>query len=483
MRWGPLTLAICLLLSGCLVARGLAEDPGPADRIELVYGPSGELTEVGLLGPDGQRVLEATAGPPGQGYLSIAGLSPVEGPVMVTLVGDPLTDDQVDLVVEAGGERWVVEVAATPAGAWQGSGAHRVVASPLAGPEPELLVAAGPVILDGPGILSPRFDLLARVAMDEREAGGYTPVTLTLDGQTAARLVASGQDGQATVHHARVHAWQWPASDQTELAVRVERELAPGLIHETLVVRTSLLLDRQGPPAPAPIPGNSTVAWPAVAGATAYEAQARNGTEAWRPTRVTGTGLHPDAPLLPGHEVRVRAVDGVGNPGPWSQAVEIDPPRPPPPTPDPLPDRWPPLTPGAVVEGTIELTWPLEAPIVQTRLLIHAPEDGAWQPVTHARQPPLTWDTRTLPDGTYLVKLEVETSEEPVTRFFPGVTIDNLRDAVPGTLARQPQAPATDPPPVPEPTSPLPVLASLALLGLGGGMAAVALWRRTGTAK
>lgn len=483
MRWGPLTLAVCLLVSGCLVAQGLAKDPGPADRLELVHGPGGELTEVGLLGPGGHRVLEAAAGPPGQGQLSIAGLPPVQGPVTLTLVGDPLADDQVDLVIEAGGERWVVEVVATPAGAWEASGAHRLVASPLAGPEPGLLLAAGPVLLDGPGTLSPRFDLLARVAVDEGEDDGYTPVALTLDGETAARLVASGQDDQTEVHHARMPAWAWPPGDQAKLAVRVERELAPGLVHETLVARTSVLLDRQGPSAPSPAASNGTVAWSAVPGAAAYEAETRNGTEPWGPVRVDGTGLHPDASLAAGHEVRVRAIDGVGNPGPWSQTVAIDPPRSPPPPPAPVPDQWPPLTPGVKVEGTVELTWSRQTPIVQAHLSIHDPEEGAWRPVAHTRDTPLTWDTRMVPDGAYLVKLEIQTPEETVTRLFPGVTIDNLRAASHEDVARQPQAPVTGGAPVPDPISPLPVLASLALLVLGGGMAAVAFWGRTGTAK
>lgn len=480
MRWGPMVLAICLVASACLVAQGLAGASAPGPSLELSHGPVGDVTMAILRGPQGDPVLEARAGPAGQGWLRVAEEPRSNGPVEVTVVGDPTADDRVDLIIEAGGERWVVEVAPTPAETWQAAGAHRLVASPFSGPEANLTLAVGPVTLEGAGTVSPRFDLLARVSLED--PGGYTATGLTLDGQTVARLL-SPDDGATRVHHARMHAWLWPAGEHTILGVRVERDLAPGLVHETLVGETSLLLDRQGPGPPSPTATDGTVAWPPTPEAAAYEAQLRNGSTPWRPVAVQGTSLHTNASLADGDQVRVRGIDAVGNPGPWSPSVAVASRQGPGDPPAPLPDRWDPLRPGATVRGLVEVPWPRQAPVVQARLLIDDPVTGTWQPVAQARESPLVWDTRVLPDGAYLLKLEVATQDGTTTRFFPGMTVDNLGPLGDTTVDRRPTPPPPGRLPVPDPISPLPVLATLVLLASAAGLGLALLRGRTGTAK
>lgn len=481
MRWAPVVLATCLLASGCLVARGLA---GPtsaeAEVIEVTEGPSGEVHAVVVRGPEGSPVVEAQAGPADHGVLIVGGEPPVRGPARLTVVGDPLADDTVRLVAEVDGQRWVFEVHPTPAGPWQGSGAHRVVASPLAGPEAEVALAVGPVLLGGPGTVSPAYDLLAQTVLED--AQGYRPVGLALDGQTVARVVSTQADGSHRIGHASMPGYRWPASDQTELAVRVERELAPGLIHETLVARTALLLDRQGPAPPVPTVENGTVTWLPSDQAVAYDAQRRNASGAWRPVTTRTDRLGPGAGLEPGDDVRVRGVDGVGNPGPWSPPVTVPSPDETRPAPAELPDRWGPLAPGATVTGSVEVAWPARAPVLQARVLVEDPATGGWQPVAQARESPLVWETRVLPDGVYLAKLEVETPDGTLTRFFPSLTVANLAPLDPPPAGPGVPAAQRVEVPVPEPTSPLPVLATL-VLGVAGAASAAFFWRRTGTAK
>ncbi len=479
MRLVVLALVACLILQGCLVARGLAGEGTPSG-VSMVQGPDGQIQRVTLRGPAGEPVLEAQAGEGAGGRLAIAGLAPVRGPVTITLVGDPLADRPVAVVVEADGDRWVVDLPPTTGGAWEGSGAHRIVASPLAGPETDLAVAVGPVLLAGPGSVSPRFGLLAQVAVEA--PGGYRPTGLVLDGQTVARVLVAGTNGSALIAHASMPAYRWPSTEQVELAVRVERELVPGLVHETLVGRTDLLLDRQGPRAPGLEVVDRNVTWRVDPGVGAWEAERRNGTGTWRPVAALDGRLAPTTSLAGGDEVRVRGIDPVGNPGPWSAPVVVPSATRPDLPPAPLPERWGPLAPGAELAGTVEVPWPDRAPVVAVRVLVDDPVTGTWQAVAQARESPLVWETRVLPDGVYLAKLEVETTEGTSSRFYPGLTVANLGPSASGPTDDPATTSKPVEVPVPDPVSPLPVVATLTLAALGG-LASALIWRRKGTAK
>lgn len=448
-------------------------NPVTVTSVLVLEGDPRDVDRVALRGPDGRPVLALTPGP---GGLSVAaGEQRWQLPgASVELHGDPLRDPSVRVHVDHAGKHRGFLLKQTPEQAYGQAGEalseHLLLRSPTREHRIELTLAAGPVTLADDGVLSPRFALRTRAAVDD--ASGADRGGLLVDGEARALLAVAGdEDGQRVLHG------QLPAGSLApgthSIAVRLERELGPGVVQTWTSDALRVQLDPEGPTAPLLTREDGRLAWRADPDVARWELRARPEGGPWRALPTDGTQASlPQAPPGP-WEAQLRGVDAIGNPGPWSEPVrwEAEDDRGQAPGPPTLTVRSP--EEGARLSGVHRIRWEPAPGIAQidASLLL----DGE-NPIVlgTAQQPPLAWDTRTVPDGEHALRLTATGPGGRTSRLVP-VTVDNLAtggaDAPHAFLHPPPQRGTSHPPPDPMPGRPLPaaVLAGLVLTGFVGG--------------
>lgn len=443
----------------------------------VVEGTPRDVDRLALRGPTGKPLIVAEPGGRSAGRLTLADRTVRAPDLHVAMRGDPLTDEEVVVRLWARGERTGIVVHQTPAEAYGHAGealaGHLVLGSPTRAREANVTLAAGPVQLDGPGTISPRFDTRARVQV--ADASGYDRGRLTVDGEPRAPLDLAGRQEDERVFHGRLAAGGLRPGEH-ELGVRLERDLAPGVVQTQQVTSFDLVVDRSGPVPPTGVEiTDGGLDWSARATASVYEVRLSppDGPAWTRPVEGTSARL-PGSPAG-GWAGQVRAVDDVGNPGPWSREVrwtvergspggaepafsfELEAPRP-----------------GETLTGLERVRWSGQA--VSTVTVDVRPADGGdWTRVGQGSKSPVSWDTRTVLDGSYRLRATAHGPDGPVTRLA-SVTVDNLAEvtesAGTGLLAPDREPEASEGLPGPLPGRPLPTalatsLGLLAALGLG----------------
>lgn len=458
---------------GVRVAGSALEDPVTVTGTLVLEGDPRDVDRVALRGPDGEAALAAR---PGDGSLAALRLGDRDVRVealRVTLLGDPLTDETVTLRLWIDGDRTGFIVKQTPADAYGRAGAalseHLILRSPTRDHEAELRLTAGPVVLEGPGQISPRFD--ASLVWTVANASAYERGWLLVDDAPKAEIALSGEDGPRRALHATLPGEALGPDDEHALVARLERDLAPGVVQvhhtEPVTVRT----DHQGPPAPTVRVEDDRLTWTPTPGAVRWEATARPEGDPWRELATDGT----QAPLPTGPagawEGRVRGVDALGNPGPWSETVHwtLDTPA------TPITSR-PQLvveTPDAdqTLTGLSEIRWQADPSIARVKAALQVEQGSPWRELGSATTPPMTWDTRTVPDGTHRLKVTALGPGGRTTRILP-VTVDNLEPVTqaPSVLPGHEAGPGA-PAPTPLPGHPLPRAIATGLLLAGAGLA------------
>lgn len=339
----------------------------------------------------------------------------------VRLEGDPVADDRWQARAQVADEAVSVELKQTPA-PWLERAPHgeRVQnASPLAPAEADLRLEAGPIVLEGPGELSPRFPLRARASV---AADDVDRAWLRLDGERWALLEPAGTAGEREVFLGHLDPGVLPAQQTTHVDLVLERRVAPEVEHWSQGPGWDVYAEARGPPAPNVTASDGTIR---LAGsADRYEAQARPAEGPWRPVPVhgaTASDLEPDD-----EQVRARGVDRLGNAGTWSPPVDVvnaseDP---------SAVAAWQLVAPqdGDRVEGVVEIDWrPADASIpVQVRA--RSDPDSPWQDVARAQEPPVAWRTGFVPDGDWELHVRAYTDAGWTSRLLT-VTVDNLEEA------------------------------------------------------
>lgn len=406
--------------------------PVTVTTVLVVEGDPRDPDRLALRGPDGSPVLVAEPRGDAPARLTVGGERVAVDRLHVELVGDPLSDDSVTVRLWLDGDRLGFRVLQTPAGAYQAAGAaleeHLLLRSPTRDANASYLLAAGPVLLDGPGTVSPRFDASVRVAVPN--ASAYDRGWVLLAGEPIAALSLSGQDGDERVLHAAIPAGRLPAHGTYELSARLERDLAPGLVQVQHAEAIRLEIDATGPdpPRPSPTADEASFAWTPSPGVASWEAQARPAGGDWQPAPVNGTHAHlPDGPDGP-WEGRVRGVDDAGNPGPWSDPVELareeptDTPRGPPSLTLRVPED------GATLSGPARIAWAPDPSIEWVQVTLRHDGVGPSREIAEGRSSPLTWETRSVPDGTHTLRVTAIGTDERTTRVVE-VHVDNLDEA------------------------------------------------------
>jgi hypothetical protein len=429
----------------------------------FVEGSARDVDAVRWDSPTGHSIGLALAGDEARGQA--ASRSTSADPADLWLEGDPLTDDEVDVVAESEGERGIVHVRQTPSRAFEESdrsGELEHVASPTAPPNATLSLDAGPVERASSGAVSSAFEATARLVVDDDRTDR---AWLTLDGERGASFREAGQTDDGRVFLARLPAGViGDHGDTVDVSAIVERDAAPGLVQRLEAANLTVAIDARGPTAPS-------VAWQrgevrVNGSADRLAAQARAPEGVWRERAVTnGTVALPDT-AEPGWQVRVRGVDAVGNPGPWSQPVEV---------PERLPEREA-SEPFRVVaaavestlEGTVPILWTPEAAAGQ--ISVHARHEGAdaWTEIGSSTTSPIEWRTEYERDGTYRLQVRAMDGPHAVSRLLT-VTVDNLDPTGPPQEQSRQQAELPDQ--RPDPGQPL--ARSLALLGTAGALAGI----------
>lgn len=441
----------------------------------VVEGTPRDVDRLAVRGPTGEPLIVAEPGGRSAGRLTLADRTVRAPDLHVAMRGDPLTDEEVVVRLWARGERTGFVVHQTPAEAYGQAGealaGHLVLGSPTRAREANVTLAAGPVQLDGPGTISPRFDTRARVQV--ANASGYDRGRLTVDGEPRAPLDLAGRQGDQRVFHGRVTAGGL-RSGEHELGIRLERDLAPGVVQTQQVTSLRLVVDRAGPVPPTGVDiTDGALGWSARATASTYEIRLDppDGPGWIRPVEGTSARL-PESPA--GEWAgQVRGVDDVGNPGPWSREVSWTVER-------GSPDGAEPAfsfeleapRPGDTLTGLERVRWSGQA--VSTVTVDVRPADGGdWIRVAQGSKSPLSWDTRTVLDGPYRLRATAHPPDGPVTRLT-SVTVDNLAEvtetAGSGLLAsdRDPGSPEGLPGPLPGRPLPTALATSLGLLAAVG---------------
>lgn len=333
-----------------------------------------------------------------------------------TVEGDPATHEEASVHARVGDETATVTLERTPAGLVDPLPASQPVreASPAGPVDASLRLEAGPTVLEEAGPLSPAFDLRAHVAVDEDD--GFDRAWLRLDGQGWAKLEQAGHRADRRILLGEVRAGALPAGQATHVDVVFEREPAPDVVQRIEGPGFEVRADAEGPPAPTLETDGDTLR---IAGEAArFEAQTRE-QDAWHPAAVEADRVVAE----PGDPVRVRGVDRLGNPGPWSTTVHV------PNASDPEPSRqpWRLLAPeaGARVEGTVAIDWrPSEGVLVEIRA--RPVEDGeGWRRVARAEEAPVHWRTSFVSDGDWQLHVRALQDGNWTSRLVD-LTVDNL---------------------------------------------------------
>lgn len=473
-------------------ARLVGPEGGPIAALAL-FGPAGVTVSSPLLpapltvlprlvlegdprDPDGARVLDAegrpalsfTAGGPGVGEATLAGVRLAVDQVRLALEGDPLSGEPWLLVVRLDGEAVRIEGPVPEAVPllWAGTENDLVrLHRPTGLSRPELILGAGPVVLEGPGTLSPRFDLRIRVAIATGE--GIDRGTAATPSATVS-LTPAGRKGGDTVLLGTVPAWALGAThgETTGLELRFERDLAPGIVQVLDGGEVPLVLDTEGP-APPQLryePGRLTWPPPGEPVTLRVELAWEDGPFRPLPHQASEAAL-PTAP--PGTwSARARATDAVGNPGAWSGPVSWTVPA------RGLgatgPPRWTVEAPPGPLAGPIPFAWTPDPTVALVRGEVSGDGGSTWTRIGASPVPPLAWETRLFPDGTYLVRLTAEGPGGSDAVLLGPLAVDNLAP-LEAAGAGAPAAGGTGVPPAATgPVSPLPVALSLAMVLASG---------------
>lgn len=443
----------------------------------VLEGTPRTVDRLALLGPGGEPVLVVDADGREAARVQVGERTVRADEVHATLHGDPLNDDEVLVRVWVDGQRHGFVVQQTPHGAYQAAGGaledHLVVRSPTREGSAAITLRAGPATVETEGRLSPAFDVAARVTVEDGTP--WTRGWLTVDGTPRAELTASGSQQDARVLHGVLE--DDLEGEHAEIGARLERRLAPGLVQVQHVDPVSVHLDDQGPPPPSiqPSTEGASITWP-NGSAARWEAQARPPEGDWRPIPTEDREARlPEGP----HgewEARVRGVDDVGNEGPWSEPVVLE---------RGGEDAEPThgqarlaLTapePGDHLSGTARIAWQPDPATATVRADVRTSGEAPWQRVAEGSNPPLTWDTRTVPDGDHTLRVTAEGPGGPTTRLL-AVTVDNLDPidgADTGAFLGEGPDPTRGGDGAAMPGTPLPqaLAAGLALIGLGAGVA------------
>ncbi len=455
----------------------------------VLEGDTRDPDRVALRAPDGPVVLDVRPGGSSLAAIQLIDRALVVDQLSARLFGDPFSDETVtlELVVEGQARRY--ELDPTLAGAFgaasEAGSDHVVLASPTRLGEASLELTAGPATLTHEdGSLSPRYPLLARLAV--ANGSGYERAWLVVDGQQRVAFTLSGMDGEQRVFHGELAQGLLPLRHGAvvELSTQLERDLAPGLVQSqgTDVLRVSLDLVGPAPPGQPTADRPGRLAWQPMGEAGWYEAQARPaGQGDWRAIPVNGTSAQaPSEPAGP-WEGRVRGVDEQGNPGEWSEVITWTSTGGGEPAASPQLDlQWP--LPGSRLQGTVELSWTPSESVALVTVSVSRDGGASWTEVGSSSQPPLAWDTRSLPDGLYLLRVNAQGPGGSATRLVEDVSIDNLAPVAPGDQPPGPFDGGGAPTPDGDPTTsfPLPMAAASLLLLLGLSGAVVGVHRRKG---
>lgn len=349
--------------------------------------------------------------------------------------GDPASDEEVQARVQAGGETVTLVLQRTPAGLLDGlPGAQQARdASPTGPVDAELRLEVGPVVLEGPGNVSPSFPLRAHASLAEDH--DIDEAWLRLDGERWAELEAAGEADGRPVLLGQLGPGSLPADRTTHADVVFERYLAPEATQIVQGPGWDVYADARGPPAPSLVAEETSVR---VEGEGArFEVQTRPAEGAWRSASLDGRTV---ASVDSSHDqVRARGIDEVGNAGPWSPPLGL-------PTHDePEPEEgedFELLAPrdGDRVEGLVHIDWrPAEAsPLVEA--YARRGPTMEWQEIGQAMEPPIAWRTSFVPDGTWQLHVRAETEEGWSSRLVT-VHVDNLDEE---TLAGEPSSSEED---------------------------------------
>lgn len=393
----------------------------------VLEGNPRDVDRLALRGPAGAPLVIVEPGGDGPGSVTVAGERWTAPDARVQLVGDPLTDDEVILRLHLQGDRFGLVLRQTPAEAYGRAGDaladHLILRSPTRARGTHVTLSAGPVTLAGNGTLSPHYE--ARTTVRIANTSGADRGWIVVDERPLARLSLSGRDGDQRVLHGTLPAGILDTG-RHEVWIRLERDLAPGVVQTQRTPVIRIHADDAGPPAPPrPRIVGGALTWAPTPDAERYEAQARPHGASYRALDTNGTRARlPSAPAG-SWEGRVRAVDPVGNAGPWSPPTgfTVGPPseeddagatR--------LSITFP--TDGAVVQGASSIRWRGEAIAYVEASLGSIGEEG-WQRIGRAERSPMTWDSRTVPDGEYRLEVTAHGPGGPASQLVP-VQVDNL---------------------------------------------------------
>jgi hypothetical protein len=378
--------------------------------------------------------------------------------------GEPTTRDRTEARAEAGGESASAAIRQTPVGPLEGPAMDRTrEISPLGPADAELRLAAGPVVLEGPGNVSPAFPARARLAVDADD--DVDEAWLRLDGQRWTKLAVVGEEEGRQIHLGRLAADTLPAGETTRIDTVLERDLGPETRQVLEGPGWAVHADRQGPPAPSLTVEDASVDLAGPGGR--FEAQTRAPGASWRavPVEEGNVTVSRSAPV----EVRARALDWVGNPGPWSPPVTVEVTEGAEPRPGGFALRAP--VEGQRLEGRAAIDWrPSDGSVpVEVRARADPAED--WRSIGRAAEPPIRWDTGFVRDGDWQLHVRADEGGSWTSRLVT-VHVDNL-EPVPLSAEQRTEPDAAGPGLVPRTSTPLSAaLASgaglLALVGLVG---------------